>query len=72
MRRQFFSAGTACVGKFLAQAQPALEKQNGEYLPWSSKKFFFSPVLKSPTYIGFIGVKKMGQKSHTWAPLKTK
>ncbi len=33
--------------------------------------FFFSPVLKSPTLIGFIGVKKkMGQKSHTWAPLK--
>ncbi len=28
-----------------------------------------SPVLKSPTHIGFIGVKKMGQKSHTWAPL---
>jgi hypothetical protein len=34
------------------------------------KKNFFSPVLKSPTHIGFIGVKKMGQKSHTWAPLK--
>jgi hypothetical protein len=33
------------------------------------KKFFFPPVLKSPTHIGFIGVKKMGQKSHTWAPL---
>jgi hypothetical protein len=33
------------------------------------KKFFCSPVLKSPTHIGFIGVKKMGQKSHTWAPL---
>ncbi len=30
---------------------------------------FFSPVLKSPTHIGFIGVKKMGKKSHTWAPL---
>ncbi len=25
----------------------------------------------SPTHIGFIGVKKMGQKSHTWAPLRT-
>ncbi len=33
------------------------------------RKNFFSPVLKSPTHIGFIGVKKMGQKSHTWAPL---
>jgi hypothetical protein len=33
-------------------------------------KFFFSPVLKSLTHIGFIGVKKMGQKSHTWAPLR--
>ncbi len=31
---------------------------------------FFSPVLKSPTHIGFIGVKKMGQKSHTWALLR--
>ena len=26
------------------------------------KKFFFSPVLKSPTHIGFIGVKKNGSK----------
>jgi hypothetical protein len=33
------------------------------------KFFFFSPVLKSPTHIGFIGVKKNGRKSHTWAPL---
>jgi hypothetical protein len=24
--------------------------------------FFFSPVLKSPTHIGFIGVKKTGSK----------
>ncbi len=31
--------------------------------------FFFSPVLKSPTHIGFIDVNKMGRKSHTWAPL---
>jgi hypothetical protein len=30
------------------------------------KKNFFSPV-----HIGFIDVKKMGRKSHTWAPLKT-
>ncbi len=34
------------------------------------KKNFLSPVLKSPTHIEFIGVKKMGQKSHTWAPLR--
>jgi hypothetical protein len=34
------------------------------------KKLFFSPVLKSPTHIGFIGVKKMGRKSHTWASLR--
>jgi hypothetical protein len=27
------------------------------------------PVLKSLTHIGFIGVRKMGRKSHTWAPL---
>jgi hypothetical protein len=33
------------------------------------RNFFFSPVLKSPTHIGFIDVKKMGRKSHTWAPL---
>jgi hypothetical protein len=26
------------------------------------KKFFFSPVLKSSTHIGFIGVKKNGSK----------
>jgi hypothetical protein len=26
------------------------------------KKKFFSPVLKSPTHIGFIGVKKNGSK----------
>jgi hypothetical protein len=25
-------------------------------------KIFFSPVLKSPTHIGFIGVKKNGSK----------
>jgi hypothetical protein len=33
LRRQFFSAGSACVGNFLAQAQHAQKKQNGEYLP---------------------------------------
>jgi hypothetical protein len=33
------------------------------------KKSKIYPVLKSPTHIGFIGVKKMGRKSHTWAPL---
>jgi hypothetical protein len=27
------------------------------------------PVLKSPTPIGFTDFKKMGRKSHTWAPL---
>jgi hypothetical protein len=32
-------------------------------------KIFFSPVLKSPTHIEFTDVKKMGRKSHTWAPL---
>ncbi len=26
------------------------------------KKFFFSPIPKSPTHIGFIGVKKNGSK----------
>ncbi len=34
-------------------------------------KIFFSPVLKSPTHVGFTDVKKMGRKSHTWAPLNT-
>jgi hypothetical protein len=34
------------------------------------KKFFLSsPQVTYGTHIGFIGVKKMGQKSHTWAPL---
>jgi hypothetical protein len=32
-------------------------------------KILFSPVLKSPTHLGFTDVKKMGRKSHTWAPL---
>jgi hypothetical protein len=35
----------------------------------SLRKKNHSPVLKSPTHIGFIDVKKMGRKSHTWAPL---
>jgi|LakMenE18May11ns_1017448.scaffolds.fasta_scaffold6077509_1 hypothetical protein len=35
------------------------------------KKNYFFPVLKSPTQIGFIGVKKIGRKSHTWATLKS-
>jgi hypothetical protein len=68
LRRQFFSAGSACGGNFLAQAQHAQKKnKNGEYLPLSTKKKKISPVLKSPTHIGFIDVKKMGRKSHTWA-----
>jgi hypothetical protein len=33
LRRQFFNAGSACVGNFLAQAQHAQKKQIGEYLP---------------------------------------
>jgi len=32
-RKQIFSAGSVCVGNFLAQAQLAQKKQNGEYLP---------------------------------------
>ncbi len=81
LRRQIVSAGSACVGNFLAQVQPAqanfqrrlsLRKKNkmANICRGLRKKIFFSPVLKSPTHIGFIGVKKMGQKSHTWAPLK--
>jgi hypothetical protein len=48
----FFSAGSACVGKFLAQANMA------NICRGLRKKKFFSSVLKSPTHIGFIGVKK--------------
>jgi hypothetical protein len=48
------------------------KKQNGEFLPWSSKKIKKVPVLKSPTQTGFISVIKIGPKSPTWAPLKTK
>ena len=52
LRRQIFSAGSACV-----------KKQNCEYLPWSSKHFFFSSpqvtYLTGYLYsIGFVGVKK--------------
>jgi hypothetical protein len=35
------------------------------------KKLKNSPVLKSPTHIGFIDVKKMGRKSHTLAHLNS-
>ncbi len=58
LRRQIFSAGSACVKKTKWRISAVV-----------FEIFFFSPVLKSPTHIGFIGVKKMGQKSHTWAPL---
>ena len=80
----FFSADSACVGKLLAQAQPAqaifqrrfsLRRQifsAGSACVKKTKwrisavvfeqKNFFSPVLKSPTHIGFIGVKKNGSK----------
>ncbi len=63
LRRQFFSAGSACVSNFLAQAQHAQKKQNEEYLPQSSKKKIY-PVLKSPTHTGFIGIKKGSKISH--------
>ncbi len=38
LRRHFFSAGSACIGLFLAHTQHAQKIQNGEYLPQSSKK----------------------------------
>ncbi len=34
------------------------------------KDKFFCLFLKSPTHLGFDGVKTGGRKSHTWAPLK--
>ncbi len=34
-------------------------------------KIFFSPVLKSPTHIGFIGVKKTGSKISHLGTFKT-
>ncbi len=70
LRRQFFSAGSACVGKFLVQAQPAQKKKNGEYLPRSSKNFFFSSPQVTYPYRIYWCQTKIGQKSHTWAPLK--
>ena len=72
LRRQIVSAGSACVGNFLAQVQPAqanfqrrlsLRKKNKmANICLGLRIFFFSPVLKSPTHIGFIGVKKNGSK----------
>ncbi len=81
LRRHFFSADSACVDIFLAQAQPAQTNFQRRLILRKKYKmanicrslrqnFFFSQVLKSTTHIRFIGVKKMGRKSHTWAPLK--
>ncbi len=58
MRRQFFSARSACAKKTKWLISAVVFKNN-----------FFSLVLKSPTHAGFIGVKEMGQKSHNWEPL---
>jgi hypothetical protein len=33
LRKQFFSARSACAGNFLAHTQHAQKTQNGEYLP---------------------------------------
>ncbi len=73
LRRHFFSADSACVDIFLTQAQPtqanfqrrlSLRKKNkmANNCRGLRKKFFFSPVRKSPTHIGFIDVKKNGSK----------
>ena len=73
LRRHFFSEDSACVDIFLAQAQPAqaffqrtlsLRKKNkmANICRSLRTKILFSPVLKSLTHIGFIGVKKNGSK----------
>jgi hypothetical protein len=62
---QFFSAGSACIVNFLAQAQPALAKTKwpiSAVVFEKEKKIY--PVLKSPTHIGFIGVKNGSKISH--------
>ncbi len=70
LRTHFFSADSACVDIFLAQAQPAQASfQRTLSMPkntkWRISAVVFEkkkkiPVLKSPTHMGFIGVKKMG------------
>jgi hypothetical protein len=65
--RQFFIIGSGCVGNFLAHAQHA-QKHKMVNIVFEKK---ISPVLKSPTHIGFIYVKKVGQKSHTLAILRS-
>ncbi len=58
-RWHFFSAGSACDKNTKWRISAVVFEKNKKN----------SPVLKSPTHIGFIGVKKMGRKSQTWAPL---
>ena len=52
LRRQIFSAGSACVKK----------NKMANICSGLRKIIVFSPVLKSPTHIGFIGVKKNGSE----------
>ncbi len=68
----FFSAGSACVGIFFradsacvdifSAGSACVKKQNGEYLPWSSKKkkIFSSPQVTYPYRIYWC--KKNGSK----------
>jgi hypothetical protein len=53
----------------LAFAQHMLKRQNKEYQTQTSKIIFFSSNPKPSTQSGFDSVKKMGSKSHAWAPL---
>jgi hypothetical protein len=61
LRRQFFSARSACVGNFLAHTLSMRKKTKWRISPVVFEKKKKIPVLKSPTQIGFIGVKKWGK-----------
>jgi hypothetical protein len=63
----FFCAHSACVGNFVAHSEHAQKTQNGEFLPQSSKKMkkMSSPQVAYPDLL-----KKIGRKSHTWAPFR--
>jgi hypothetical protein len=61
---QFFSAGSACVGNFLTQAQHAQKNRMSNICRSLRKKTKIYPVLMSPTHIGFIGVKNGSKISH--------
>ncbi len=66
MRGQFLSAGSACVGNFLVQAQHTQKNKMANTCRSLRKK----PKIQVTYPYRIYWCKKMGQKSHTWAPLR--